>query len=146
MAEMIRREIEGSELVEVTVKKQPGFLGAGWMAFRNTKPEITNRELDMQPYDLIMIGEPVWGGKPNPFMLTALNSLQNARGKPAVGFFSGGGPFKDNRKVVDLQKERIKAVGMKFRGGYGFGMAEGKIKFDDDKANLKKLVKLLDSQ
>ncbi|MEM0360750.1 MAG: hypothetical protein QXK06_05450 [Candidatus Diapherotrites archaeon] len=48
---------------------------------KKKKIELKSGPTDVLPFDLIVVGTPVWAYKPTPLMTTFLRELQNANGK-----------------------------------------------------------------
>lgn len=52
---------------------------------------ISPSAIDVTPYDLIVLGSPVWAFKPTPVIHAAIDALTGHAGKTAIGFFTHGG-------------------------------------------------------
>ncbi len=52
---------------------------------------ISPSAIDVAPYDLIVMGSPVWAFKPTPVIHAAIDALTGCSGKPVIGFFTHGG-------------------------------------------------------
>jgi flavorubredoxin len=67
--------------------------------------------IDVSPYDLIVIGTPVWAWKPTPVINTAIRALQGCEGKPAVIFATCGSGAGDTlaamRTMLEEQGVRV---------------------------------------
>lgn len=49
-----------------------GYLKSGWEAFREKRPEIEDMDEDVEEYDIIVIGTPVWAQGPSSPVRTFL--------------------------------------------------------------------------
>jgi flavodoxin len=67
-----------------------GFLRAGSDARRGKGTEIAPTQKSPADYDLIIVGTPIWGGRPAPAITTYLKK-NNLSGKKVALFFVQGG-------------------------------------------------------
>ncbi|MFH1013992.1 MAG: NAD(P)H-dependent oxidoreductase [Thermoplasmatota archaeon] len=88
MEERIKEHKMNIDLVEIQPLKHPSFIKGGYSAIRGKELPITNTELNMKPYDVLIIGSPLWAGKPSPFIKSFLNNITNAKGKKIAFFFT----------------------------------------------------------
>ena len=93
VAETIAAEI-GADVEEVIdLKKRTGALGylsGGSDARRGKETEISPTKKSPAEYDLVIVGTPVWAGRPAPAILTYLKKHDFADKKVAVFFTQGG--------------------------------------------------------
>lgn len=93
VAETIAAEI-GADLEEVVdLKKRSGtlgFLNGGLDARRSKKTEISPTTKSPADYDLIIVGTPVWAGRPSPAIATYLKKNELSGKKVALFFTQGG--------------------------------------------------------
>jgi flavodoxin len=93
VAETIAAEI-GADVEEVIdLKKRTGVLGylsGGSDARRGKETEIASTKKSPAEYDLVIVGTPVWAGRPAPAILTYLKKHDFADKKVAVFFTQGG--------------------------------------------------------
>lgn len=93
VAETIAAEI-GADVEEVIdLKKRTGALGylsGGSDARRGKETEISPTKKLPSEYDLVIVGTPVWAGRPAPAILTYLKKHDFADKKVAVFFTQGG--------------------------------------------------------
>ena len=93
VAQIIVSQI-GSDIEEVIdLKKRGGVLGflSGGKDARNGKEtEISPSTKSPADYDLIVVGTPIWAGKPTPAILTYLKK-NDLSGKKVAVFFTQGG-------------------------------------------------------
>jgi flavodoxin len=66
-----------------------GFLRAGADARRGKETEIAATQKFAEDYDLIIVGTPIWGGRPTPAITTYLRK-NNLSGKKVAIFLVGG--------------------------------------------------------
>jgi flavodoxin len=93
VAETIAAEV-GADIEEVIdLKKRSGILGwlrGGSDARKGKETEITQTQKVPANYDLIVVGTPIWAGKPTPGINTYLKK-NDLSGKKVAAFFSQGG-------------------------------------------------------
>ncbi|HOX35456.1 MAG TPA: metalloregulator ArsR/SmtB family transcription factor [Methanoregulaceae archaeon] len=86
------RNASGCDLVEVRTKKPYTWLNlfpTGVMrARRQACDPIEPGTIDVSGYDLLIIGTPVWTGKPTPAINAAVRALTGCEGKMAVVFIT----------------------------------------------------------
>jgi flavodoxin len=68
-------------------------------AFSESLTPISPVTVDVAPYDLIVIGSPVWAYKPTPVIHSAIVALTGYTGKPVIGFFTHGGKPGSTEKI-----------------------------------------------
>ncbi len=135
IAEKIR-DACGGELVEIrsqdllsrfvtfTARRSPGMQ----VRESGTMPE----RLDVAGSDLVVIGTPVWGGKPVPAIRKAIAGLAGCEGKPAVIFATCG---KSAGKTLDILARDVTKKGMIVAGTFPLNKEE-----IDDGARVTSLV------
>ena len=93
IAQTIAAEI-GADVEEVIdLKKRSGtfgFLSGGFDARRGKETKIAPTAKSPAGYDLVIVGTPVWGGRPAPAILTYLKK-NDLSGKKVAVFFARGG-------------------------------------------------------
>lgn len=93
VAETVAAEI-GADVEEVIdLKKRTGalgFLSGGFDARRGKETEIAPTKKSPSEYDLVIVGTPIWAGRPTPAILTYLKKHDFADKKVAVFFTKGG--------------------------------------------------------
>ena len=85
-------------------------LGVEARRIETVQPEETGS------YDLIFIGTPVHGNKPNPVVVKFINAMPQLTGKRAAVFSTmhiGG-----DKKVFNILKQLLESKGLIFSGGY----------------------------
>jgi flavodoxin len=78
-------------------KKRTGlakYIWGGRQVFKHDKPELKPLRVDMDAYDLIILGAPVWAGSPAPAMVSFLSRTPLSGKKTAVFCCHGGGKGK----------------------------------------------------
>ena len=93
VAQTVAAEV-GADIEEVIdLRKRSGiigFLGGGSDARRGKGTEIGPTQKSPADYDLIVVGTPIWGGRPTPAITTYLKK-NNLSGKKVAVFFVQGG-------------------------------------------------------
>ena len=85
------------------------YLIGSTRASREIRTPIKATKSDLNSYDLLLLGFPIWAGKlPSP-VLTYIDSLTNCSGKKAITFASSHWNFSRYKKVG---KNELKAKGM----------------------------------
>lgn len=120
MAKTIAKEI-GADVEEITPVKHYPLRGAwlymygGMQALFGMTPSIDPLRVDIEDYDTVIIGSPVWAGKMAPPMRTCLSQIQLAGKKTAFFCTSGGGGSSEFLKEMrELAKgEFIGELGVK---------------------------------
>jgi flavodoxin len=94
----------GGDLVEVTPREKYGTLTAytrGCLRARNEETEPIDPEtIDVAPYDLLVIGTPVWAWKATPATNAGIAALQGCNGKKAVIFATCGSNPGDTLPIL----------------------------------------------
>jgi len=67
------------------------------------KPPVEAAVTDLEGFDLLVIGAPIWSRRPAPPMISYIEELQNCTDKPAVTFVSSlAGGYRDSlRKKLE---------------------------------------------
>jgi len=106
IASMIEQKILANkiniDLIEIQPIKHPGFIKGAYTAFREKELPIKNKDLDMQQYDMLILGSPVWAGKPVPFIQAFLNKSINTKGKKIAFFGTSGGEIEKARLMKEI--------------------------------------------
>jgi flavodoxin len=109
IAERIKNQAEEHDhtvnVVEVIPVKQPGFLKAGYSAIRQKELPIKNDSLDVSSWDVVLVGCPIWAGKPAPFIKTLLKNTSHLNGKKTSMFITCSGGSES--KTVNLLKSYL---------------------------------------
>ena len=78
-------------------------------------------QIDLTGSDVIVIGTPVWGGKPVPAIKKAVAGFTGCEGKPVILFATCGD--KPGATLADLAKD-VTAKGMVVAGQFSFNKKE----------------------
>jgi multimeric flavodoxin WrbA len=92
------------KLVEIESMKKPGVLTAGYAAARQKELPLKNTGFDLKECDALLVGCPVWGGKPSPVVKTFFEKATNGKGKKVGLFVSSGSPPGSQTIAADLMK------------------------------------------
>ena len=85
------------EIKTVDKKKRSGFakyLWGGFQAITKKKPELEPLSVDINAYDLIILGTPVWAASPTPAIVSFLDKTKITGKKLALFCCHGGGKGK----------------------------------------------------
>ncbi|MDS1003481.1 flavodoxin [Clostridium sporogenes] len=111
IADIIRKELN-CDLLELKPEKEipktgiRKFFWGGKSVIFNEKPTLKNQIPNLNEYDAIFIGTPIWAGKYTPAINTFI-SQNKIKGKN-IGFFAchgGGGAKKCFQKLEDILKD-----------------------------------------
>lgn len=111
IASRIRQSGGEADLLRIRVKKEPPhagmgkFMVGGWMALTQKDPGILNEEIDLDSYDRIFLGMPVWAGNA-PGAIAAFIRKTHPQGKDFYLFAisSSGEDKKTLSKTTDNLK------------------------------------------
>ena len=84
------------------------LVGAG-RAAKGLSDPIEPAEIDVSGCDLLVIGSPVWSGKPTPAINAAIQALKGCEGKNSILFVTCGGSARD---ALTLMKTALEGRGM----------------------------------
>ena len=85
------------EIRTVDRKKRRGIAKLAWGGFQvimKKKPELEPLSIDINNYDLIILGTPVWAGSPTPAIVSFLDKTKITGKKIALFCCHGGGKGK----------------------------------------------------
>jgi flavodoxin len=124
VAEQVQKET-GAELIEV---KSRDLLSRFVALMGRHSPGMIVREsgavpeqIDLAGSDVVVIGTPVWAGKPVPAIKKAVAGFSGCAGKPVVIFATCGD--KPGATLADLTKD-VTAKGMVVAGQFSFNKKE----------------------
>lgn len=115
IASRIRQNGGEADLLRIRVKKEPPhagmgkFMVGGWMALTQKDPGILNEEIDLDSYDRIFLGMPVWAGNA-PGAIAAFIRKTHPQGKDFYLFaVSGSGDDKKtlSKTINNLQGNNV---------------------------------------
>ena len=98
-ANIIRDEVQGDiyEIETLDNKKRRGLYKVAWGVFqvmRNKIPPIRPQNIDLNAYDLIILGSPVWAGSPAPALVSFIKET-SISGKRLALFCSHAGSIEE---------------------------------------------------
>jgi flavodoxin len=111
----------GGDLIEVMPQKKYNALTVyvlgGYRAMKGKQDLIEQKKIDVAGYDMIVLGTPVWGGKPTPVINAAIAALKGCEGKKAIIYATCGGKTGE---TIDIMKKALDAKGVKVVGDMVF--------------------------
>ena len=112
-AEKIAKET-GADLLKLeTVKDMPKsffariLVGGGQVAFKKI-PELKPYDIDVTPYDEIILGSPIWNSKGVPAVNAFLQDENNAKKVTGLFFSSGGGNIEKGLAAITTYLPNLK--------------------------------------
>jgi len=93
------------EIKTIDKKKQTGFtkyLWGGFQTITRKKPELEHLSIDINAYDLIILGTPVWASSPTPAIVSFLDKTKITGKKIALFCCHAGGKGKIFDKFKEL--------------------------------------------
>ena len=100
-----------TQLIEIQAVKKPGYLKAGYAAFRQKELPVKNTSFDLKDFDTILVGVPIWAGRPAPFVKTFFTKAQNGKGKKTGFFITCGGIPSSQTKAAEMMKTYAETSG-----------------------------------
>ena len=120
----------GGDLIEVMPQKKYNALTVyvlgGYRAMKGRQDPIEQKKIDVAGYDMIVVGTPVWAGKPTPAINAAIAALKGCEGKKAIIFATCGSKVGE---TIDIMKKALEAKDVKVIGVFVFtqnDLSEGK--------------------
>ncbi len=97
----------GCESTKILDKKDrsglSGYIRGGWDAWRENRTDIGfTEDFDPSRYDLLVVGTPVWAGKPSPAVRTFITDLEEKVGD--IAFFCTLGGTGDKTTFQKLEE------------------------------------------
>ncbi len=78
----------GADLIEVMPKRiynRVSLYSLGMLrAIRGNEDAIEQKKIDVTGYDLLILGTPVWAGRPTPVFTAGISALKGYEGKKAI--------------------------------------------------------------
>jgi len=115
----------GTDLIEVMVKKAYNPLSlytiGMYRAIKDEQDAIEQKKIDISGYDLVLLGTPVWAGKPTPAFNAALSALKEYEGKKAIIIVTCKSQPGQTAGIV---RNRVEMMGMKVIGVFVFTAAD----------------------
>lgn len=124
IAEQIRQQC-GGDLIEVKsrdlLSRAVAFMGRHSPGMKVRESGTAPDSIDVSGSDLLVIGTPVWGGKPVPAIRKAIAGFRGCEGKPVVIFATCG--EKPGTTLSDLARD-LTARGMTVAGQFSLNKNE----------------------
>jgi len=140
VARTIAREIK-AELCRVEeIKKGNRFLKyitGGFAASRDKCSKIKPLDKEIHDYDFILLGTPIWAGKPVPAINTFINDA-DFRKKKIIAFFTmGGSEYQKAKENITRKIEQSSGI-----VGDCFAIKTGRKNHDAIVKETKKMIKM----
>lgn len=104
VADMIRHRIKEkdfeTDLIEIETDGKMGLRRIGKIA-KEGDVSLLNSDYDLSKYDLVVIGTPIWGGKPAIPCISYLKRAEKMDQKAIALFITGMRATAKNRKTVE---------------------------------------------
>ncbi len=113
LEEKLKNKKAKVDLIEIQHVKKPGFFKAGRAAMSQKDMPIKNNDFNLKKYDKIIVGSPVWAGKPAPYIQSFFDKAEGIKDKKTGVFITGSASGEKNAKVSNLIKENLKSAGLK---------------------------------
>jgi flavodoxin len=111
----------GTDLIEVMPKKAYNSLSlytfGMYRAIKDEQDPIEQKKIDISGYDLVVLGTPVWAGKPTPAFNAAVSALKGYDGKKAIILVTCKSQPGQTAGIV---RKQVEMMGMKVIGVYVF--------------------------
>lgn len=111
----------GAVLIEVMPKPTYNFLSlytiGMYHAIKDQQDPIEQKKIDVGGYDLLILGTPVWAGKPTPAMNSAISALKGYEGKKAIIVATCK---SQPGQTVGIIRKRLETMGLKVIGVFVF--------------------------
>lgn len=98
------------QLKTIDAKKRRGFFKMVWgvgQVMRKKKPELLPLSIDLDAYDLLILGTPVWAGSPSPALVSFLDKTKISGRKVALFCSHRGGKGDVFGKIKNLLQGNI---------------------------------------
>lgn len=111
----------GGDLIEVMPRKKYNpltlYVLGGYRAMKDLQDPIEQKRIDVTGYDMIVLGSPVWAGKPTPAINAAIDALHGYEGKTAIIFATCK---SQPGQTVGIIKQRLETMGIRVIGVFVF--------------------------
>ena len=108
-----------ADLIEVRPKKAYTSLSVVpvgcYRALKGGRDPIIPEMIDVSGYDLVIIGSPVWAGKPTPVINGAIGALTGSSGKTACLFVTCGAQVS-GEEAAGVFRTRLQEAGLRVPG------------------------------
>ena len=107
----------GGETIEVHdlqhYNRVSKYIVGGRRAMKGLLDPIEPSVIDVSGYDMIVIGSPVWAGRPTPAINAAIDAMKGCEGKKCVIFVTCGGTPGESTTLMKkvLEEKKVEVVG-----------------------------------
>ena len=96
------------DCVELEAERELGLLTVGARSVTHSKEPIKECEMNLEGANLMVLGTPVWGGSPAPYMRSLLERVGDLKGLPVVLFATCA---HGDRKAGNDLREMVRTTG-----------------------------------
>ncbi len=104
----LRRACITVECLELEPEKEVNVLSASASSFTHSPEPIKECQVDLNGVNLLVLGTPIWGGLPAPYMRTFLGRVEDLKGLPVVLFATCA---YDDRNASDELRDMVRSTG-----------------------------------
>lgn len=105
---LLRAETVPVDCVELEAERELGLLTVGARSVTHSKEPIKECQIDLEGANLLVLGTPVWGGSPAPYMRSLMEQVVDLKGLPVVLFATCA--YGDRKAENDL-REMVRTTG-----------------------------------
>jgi flavodoxin len=105
-------------LIPIEAVKKPGFFKAGLAATKQKPLPIKTTGFDFTICDTIIVGSPIWNGRPAPVFTEFFSGSQNFKGKKVAVFVTCGGKTDSLKDAEIILKEGLQHQGFTLAEGF----------------------------
>jgi len=117
---------KGNEVIPIRIrplKEETNFIVQCKEAFLSKKPDLYRTLLDLNDFDRVILGSPVWAFKPAPAVNTYMDKCSFLNEKDAICFVTyGSGTGKE--KALNVMKKGLEAKGARITKTVSFQQGE----------------------
>jgi hypothetical protein len=115
-----------TDMIEIEIEGDPSFRRIGKMSKDDSQIRLLNTEFDLDPYDIVIIGSPVWAGNPSVPLVSFLERSGDGKGRRTGIFMTGMRATRKNDRTIEALVQRLSDMGyganignliLKFRRG-----------------------------
>lgn len=100
---LLRAETVEVDCLELEAERELNLLTAGARSMTHSKEPIKECQMDLEGVNLLVLGTPIWGGSPAPYLRSLLDRVMNLKGLPVVLFATcGNGDRKAEKDLRDM--------------------------------------------
>jgi hypothetical protein len=108
LCRLLRAETVEVDCVELEAEKELGLLTVGARSVTHSKEPIKECHLDLEGVNLLVLGTPVFGGSPAPYLRSLLDHVMDLKGLPVVLFATCA---SGDRKAESDLREMVRTAG-----------------------------------